>query len=853
MITLTVPRKRATSDYRVFAVDSTGAPPGTTHFQWEITASKPPSYTGQYRIEIEDGAGNVIAATPWQTNNNIITFYGNYLCVRLWNELPQGNLRFLVRVLLSEIATQDLQFTVSNIKAQPRVLNTTASLRGVWRYRPSAGSARLVYCVDGTIYVLTDPSSDTASDGVQTQLTGSPFTASENVCGTQHGKYFYLFGDGADRPITRITPAYVLETVQSIPKPSQPSVNHISTTFHKFTDTSFVSTVSATNGAGYQVQWTDWHLILNAALNDRCPDGGTITYTFAADQNWTGCKWLAVVVTPPTMNKGGNGGQVFISVATQNGQFEDIGTISDRDIYSGAPNVIYCNLERVTESTRSAVRRMRFILSGGPDRWATHGIYPMPAPPGYGPQSYYVTMYDTATKTESEPCDEVIVNYTYDTVSIPTYHNVYSHRDWFIDTGAQRSLNPEVSNDGRNYNTSHGLENPRRSDLVTVAEFTGTAPSSGTFNRARLWRVTETGRRLVKEVPVTPGGSYTIRDDTGKKPLVNINWIPRGTVPRATSCATFGGRIVTAYENRVTISDYTPVDDTGTVPRFAKVPVEETDGWSFDIGPTNTDQIQALVSGDSLYILTNEKCYSMPSLEPGSIPVLVFARGCVGRDAAIYVENLLVYASNDGVYVVADRASANELTEGIRNRYIHWLRPTSRTLLCYRDRILYVIQDERCLAFSFLTKRWTQHVFGHAIRGCASYTDPGGAQRVALCTHNLFVARMMDSATVDEGLSVEIPSWRYATGYVRDTTKISIPHIQTEGTQPCQVRGYMDRTFTRVRTVDCDKNDDMRPFSADYASRKMRFVLSGTGDLYRFMVEAEAMETAGARHTGADL
>lgn len=853
MITLAVQKKKAYSEYGVFAVDTTGSGTVST-LEWRMNITKPVAYTGQYRVEIEDGADNVIAASEWLSTSVFQhTIYSNGQAVRLINALPAGVHRFLIRVYLNSVATQDWSFTVSGIEYRPRVRSTTASLQGIWRFRPSATAARTVYSVDGTIYVLTDPTTLQASDGVQSQLTGSPFTASERVCGTQHGRYFYLFGDGTNRPITRITPSFTLETVQSIPKPSVPSVNFISSSFLKFTDSAVVSSVSATAGAGYQLQWGDWYLVLNAALNDRCPDGGTITVTFTGDHNWSGCRWLAVVVTPPTMNKGGNGGQVFISVATQTGQFEDIGTISDRDIYSGAPNIIYCNLERVTDATRSAVRRMRFILSGGPDRWAIHGVYPMPFPPGYGPQSYYVTMYDTVTKVESEPCEEIIVNYTYDTVTIPTYHNVYAHRDWFIDTGAQRSLNPEVSNDGRNYNASHGLESPRRSDLVSVAEFSGTAPSSGTFNRARLWRVTETGRRLVKEVPVTPGGPYTIRDDTGKKPLVNVQWIPGGTVPRATSCASYGGRLVTAIENTITISDYVPVDDTGAAPRFAKTPVEETDGWSFELGPNNSDQVQALVSGDSLYILTNERCYSMPSLSPGTLPVMVFARGCVGRDAAIYVENLLIYASHDGIYAVAERTGVEELSESVRFRYIHWLRPSSKTLLGYRNRVLYVIEKERMLCFSFVTKRWTQHILGHSVAGATTYTDPGLQQHFVLCTETLFVARVLDDALRDEGLDREIGSMTYATGYVRETTKLIVPHIQTESDYPVQVRGHIDRKRNVFRSCDMDTGEDQRPFSGDYAARRIRFTLRAPSTVYRFVAEVDGVDTAGARHTGNEL
>ena len=64
----------------------------------------------------------------------------------------------------------------------------TGTVQGCWRFRPNATTARVVVARGGHIYLVTDPSSEVATDGVVTDL-GVLFNTTSSVSGVQRFRY----------------------------------------------------------------------------------------------------------------------------------------------------------------------------------------------------------------------------------------------------------------------------------------------------------------------------------------------------------------------------------------------------------------------------------------------------------------------------------------------------------------------------------------------------------------------------------------------------------------------------------------------------------------------------------------
>lgn len=590
------------------------------------------------------------------------------------------------------------------------------------RYRDGADFARTIAVIGGSIISITDPTSETASDGTQLTLS-TPFQGGDYISCAQLGRYMYVASNQQRANWYRVTPALTVETMGFLEKGVKPTNTTTGLSLVKVTA---LAAPGRAGGAVETLAFTDWHTVDDGAGN-KCPISGNLTYNFGSDQDLSGVNWICVVVAAPTNSRGGSGGRVDVALATGAGNFETLGQVYDTP-GGGSINYVYFNINALSTTTRSAARRIRFTLTKAADYWGIHGYMFIPGAPGFGPQKYRVTFQNSTTLQESEPTDELEIQFTYDAVSVPIYHNVYADRTTFID-GGQGSLDPDAANRQRCFNVGGGLALPSRYEFAAVATINGNIPSGSrhpSADRVRLWRLTPTGWRLVKSVTLTGGETtYSIRDDVGSKTESNALWEAKGPPPQVNTMCSWGGRLVSGFGNTVNISDYVPVNrDAEPYPQFSLIPVDKTDGWSFRIGESEKEQIHTLVSGDAIYVVTNENTYMMPDADPNTLPFRVVNRGNVSRQGAIYCENSLFFASSDGCYMVTNRSDFAELSVGIRRIWANWLDPNNECCMGYQERKLYIFQNTRYLRYDFVTGFWTRGTITHDARYAIMFKDP---------------------------------------------------------------------------------------------------------------------------------
>lgn len=535
------------------------------------------------------------------------------------------------------------------------------------RFRPST-TARTILVRGGQIYLITDPSSETATDGTSTLVGGGPyFDDTDLVSGVQLGAYFYIASNNSAKKWYRITPSYTIETISQLPQPSVPTVAYSSLAWVKVTSLSAPTGVS---GGSKVDNYTDWHLVTPSVA------GGGLYYTLGADADWTSYNWLAVAVAPHTQSDGG--GSVSIAVATNSGSYEKIGEVYDTP-GDDTPSIVFCNLNVLSNATRSAVRKIQFI-SNSTSTFQVGGWLAIPSAPGVGPQTYSVTFYDSTTGQESIPSTDQIITFSSDTISIPQYHSVRGRYASWYDDGNQ-SADPDVLSPNRCFNKAGGVAFPSRYEFATVPTFSGSIPSSAQYpsaNTVRLWRITSTGKRLVKATTYAGGATtYSITDDTGNSTLSHQLYQPGGAPLPCVSLGATGNRLISVgdpdYPNRFAISGYVGfTKSSDPFPQFGTVNLTSADGWQADIAPAKAEQLVAVLDGDrSTYLLTNYACYVMPTQTPNSAVYKVFQRGAVGRQGAIWAEEALYWASSDGIYVAGNRSYQDELSLPIRSLYAH--------------------------------------------------------------------------------------------------------------------------------------------------------------------------------------
>src|SRR5262249_54954861 len=159
---------------------------------------------------------------------------------------------------------------------------------------------------------------------------------------------------------------------------------------------------------------------------------------------------------------------------------------------------------------------------------------------------------------------------------------------------------------------------------------------------------------------------------------------------------------------------------------FPAIALEEADGWAFDIAESNAEQVLSLISGDALYVLTNENMFVMNDLSPNSDPVKVFSRGVIGRQASVWAEDALFWVAHDGIYAGVNRTQPKELSQEIRRLFRSWFNPDGTVCLGYQNRKLYALCGTRMLRYDFVKGRWSRHTLAHAHSFTACWRDPYG-------------------------------------------------------------------------------------------------------------------------------
>jgi len=715
------------------------------------------------------------------------------------------------------------------------------AVQGLWRFRPSANSARTVAVLGGKIYTLSDPSSEDTSDGTATlsaQISGWETAA---ISAAVWGEHLYIASDVAGSAWRRMDSSYNLQTLTALARGDKPSATLSTLSVVRYADGTV--SLSTSGGAVTTSFQTDWYRV-DGGGSASCPVGGEVVVDLGSATNLLGYNWIALLVTPPTASQGG--GVVEIAVATATGAYETIGSTHDGPGW-GSPTVLYAPLVGLTTATRQAVRRIRFRLTRSAGKWAVYGHMFVPTAPQTGTIKYRVTFFQSSTQQRSDPTEEIEVSIRRSDITIPTIHSLYADRDGFTD-GGQLSLDPTTIPLARFANRQNGESYPARDDFAGVPTITGSIPSGSQYpssDLVELWRLTVTGWRRAKTQTLTGGETtYSLVDDQGDVVLGNEIYRAGGSPPRCTALAARASRLIAGHENRVYISGYIAPSVTSTpYPQFPSIALEESDGWAFDISPGKTEQIQAIVNGNGLYILTNESCYVMSDLSPGSVPERVFDRGVNGRRGALFAENILIWASWDGIYTARNRSEITELTQSIRRLYIDWFQPDSTVVLGYKNRVLYAECNQRGLRYDFVTDTWTQHTRPDVFQHSVFWRDPTGKPQLWFFTQTRFVQRIQSTATTDDG--VARPAWEYQTGYAFMPTRGRVRQIMLQVDKgPVSVE-LLSGTTAASRTRSFSTGLHALPMPADWTSYQFRIRLIGHGGARVSRLLWERQEVAG--------
>lgn len=769
----------------------------------------------------------------------------------------------------------------------------SGAVQGVWRYRPSSTSARTIVVRGGHVYVVTDPSSETASDGAVTDL-GLVFGTTANISADQLGKYLYLASDESSVIWRRVNPSYALESITSLPQAALPSV---ATTALTLTLLSALASPTLAGGMASGASGvTDW-------LNLSGTIGGTAIYNLGVTYDWTSTKWLFVACSPETTS--GGGGTFAVEVATAAGNFEQLAVIGDTP-GDGAPYAAYLSLQGLTSATRSAVRRLRFRQVGPTtDPFSVSAFMPVPSAPAPGEVDYYLTYYNSVTQQESNLSAKTIVIYSSDNVTPPTFHAARWNYNNFFDYGT-KSTNPDSFPVNELWNKGANISSPSSGEFALIRTFSGTVPTAAqppASDTVRLWRLTSAGIRLVgtsnyttradgsawtaagstgtsSDLPVGAtfwsSFAWSIADNAGDAALSHQQYKAGGTPPPCTALAAVNGRLLSggdsANPNRVSISSYLPFGQTSDpFPQFPAVPIISADGWSFDIAPTSSEGVLSIVRGDhAAYILTNEATYFISNLDAPlfTTPPLykVWERGVMSHRGAWWAEEALYWIAHDGIYMTEARATATELTKPVRRLFRGTFMPDSTSVLCYQDRKLLGTRSTAALRFDFVTGTWTRHTLAHTFLHADAWRDPTGIyQQMWFQASDGNVYRWQpglspsdtNRATADAGTT--IPAWIYSTGfnlksmYTQAGAGIVKTHFRSIFTDiagdTATVAIFKDANSSPLRTKVFPVGEHQEPMPPDLTAYKFRVQLTANTNstqCRRLLIERPTVDADGA-------
>ena len=772
---------------------------------------------------------------------------------------------------------------------------STGNPQFLGRFQPDISlPAHTVVSISGSIWLVSEPSSDLASDAVATLLGINVFGVNDRISGAQLGTNYYLATDNVVPKWIRITSALAIEVLQQLPTPPLPSFSLSSLTFVTFpVYTSHWTFAGGVAGSTLSPPWIGISGSIGGTATQDLTLGGVVPA-----YNWQNTKWLMMAVSP--MTQGAGGGQFKISLGNAANVFVGIQTIYDT-IGADSPFAAYLLLDGIDKTVLAAVTQIRFTQIGpGSGYFAVLGYMPINTPPEPGTVPYYVTYFNSVTGAESALSPVTNVVYNNNGVAFPHYEAGRWHSGAFIDAGNQ-STNPETIPQAANFNAGAGLQSPSASDFAPVYTFSGTIATGALYSNSdtvRLYRGTPngislvgssvystdgtaanakrsdgsawtTGTGTVSDLPsnVTywkaAGTTWSITDNTGASASANSIYQPGGPGPRTVAMCSIAGRLVAAYGNRVYISSFTPVTAASNlIPEWPPIAVQDANGWSFDVDPAPTEKILSVVSGDALYICTDRRVLVLRDLTPGTVPFQVFDRGVLGRQAATYAEDMLIWAAYDGVYTAQNVANTAELSQVIRIYvYQDQFLPDSTVAIGYQLRKLHVFRGAKRLRYDFVTHKWTgPDTLANSIFSALTFVSTSTAlmEQLWVLTSNLFVSRLQPFCSldnqIDQGAGVSPPDWKYSTGFSR-TAK---PGFITE----LSVLASGVVTAKVSKTIDALEPDEARilvgntqlwrtevdfPGPTDLRGKKLRVEFSGTNQvtLYSTHMQREEIDARG--------
>ncbi len=759
------------------------------------------------------------------------------------------------------------------------------------RFRPSSTSQRFVAVVGGNVYLITEPTTETASDGTTTLLLASAFGATDQVCGAAEGTNLYLVNNTTPAIAYRVISDYTIHALASLPQAAQPTFSLSTLSVTKLNGLSTTGS-TLTSGASGVTDWINW----SGAI------GLVSIYTFASAFNLQNVGWLMVLCSPETVS-GGNG-TFKVEIGTTGGTYVPLGVISDPpNTGNGSPWVFYASLLGLDPTVLSAVAKIRFTQIGPTtDPFTVYGVMPIPTAPQAGTVQYYVTYYNSVTGVESTLSTPIDVVYNNNGLTYPTFtagHWAYNN---FRSLGT-KSSNPDTQDYGDQFNKGIGLAAPAASDFSSVYTFTGTIPTGAQYNNAdtvRLYRSTAVGISLVgssvystdgtaanakradgsawttgtgtnSDLPANvsywqaSGTTWAITDNTGSSASANLTYQAGGPFPPSTQLTAYAGRLCSIYQNRVSISSFTPVGtSTNPVPQWPPIALVEADGWAYDVSPAPTEIGYAIDgTGDALYIGTTEMVRSMSDVSPNSVPFVVLRRGVIGRQAYGFFEQQFFWASWDGVYMSANQSHVVELTEPIRTYYMEEFAPDASVNVRYQDRKLYVFKGNLCLRFDFVKKRWSTATIADSVVVSACWTDvlgvSGGITRTRadqfwFIANTRLIGRWQPACRRDMQIGTNtttgaaIPDWVYRTGFAIAPEPNTVNGVLIDASGPVQVQiakvenGIIPLSARNLPlTVPFNTIDEnWYPGAPDLRGYKMSFRFQGGNDviLRRAMYEA---------------
>ena len=732
------------------------------------------------------------------------------------------------------------------------------------RFRPTATSERIVVVIGGNIYLITEPSSETASDGTEALLGTGSFGTGDNVSGSPLGTNYYLVNDQNPATAFRIDSSYTLHALLGLPQAAQPSFN-LSTLTVIYFNALTAAYSGLTSSSTVTVNWEQLSGTTGSTARFDLTSGGGP----AAGYAWQNTQWIMVTCSPETISGGNTNFQVSLTDVSSN--VYPLGTISDPPNTNGSPWCVFFNLSGlgITANIKYLTFTQGVKASGsGADPFCISAFMAFPTAPEPGTVDYYVTYYNSVIGVESTLSTPLPVNYGGAPPIFPATQVGRWNYNTFQNLGP-RSTNPDTMTNSDMFNKGDGLAYPSSADFAPVYTFSGPIPAAAQFPNAdtvRLYRSTPVGISLVgssiyttradgsawttgtgtaSDFPdnytfQTSGGTlWSITDNTGSTASANLTYVAGGPFPQTEQLSGYAGRLVSVYSNQVNISSFTPVGvSTNPVPQWPPIAIESDDGWSYDVSPAPTE-LGYVVNGDgdAVYIGTSEMVRSMNDLTPNSPPFVIMRRGVLCRFAGGFFEQYFMWASADGVYMSANQTEPIELTQPIRNYYMNVFNPTSAVVLAYQARKLFVFQGNTFLRFDFIKKRWSTGTLADQVIMAISYVSSTQIEELWIMTAGRKIGRWQASCNEDMQIGTTpnsgaaIPAWVFSTGFQAAVpSPNTVIGIQLDASGPISVQlakvanAIVPTTARNIFTTDQPGIDECWfPGAPDFRGFKMRF------------------------------